>query len=361
MVLEKDKIKNSLSLDQIEELLNYFGAEPKRQNNFLICRTICHGGHSHKLYYYDNSKLFRCYTECEPAIFDIFELIIKIKKQHNETITLYNAMVFIINFFSLNFEGFFSNGQQELQDWNILSKWEKNNNKNEYKKIIELKFYNDNFLKNFPRPHIIPWEKEGIKKQICDNHNICYNPLTHGVIIPHYNIDNKLIGIRERTLVKENELYGKYKPAIINGYMYNHPLGYNLYNINNSKRNIRRIKKAILFEGEKSCLLFSSFFGDDNDCSVAVCGSNLFDYQVNLLLSLKIEEFIIAFDRQYQEIGDKEYQLWTKKLLDFHNKYGQYAQISYILDKEHYLKYKDSPIDQGKDIFLKLYKERIVL
>jgi hypothetical protein len=30
--------------------------------------------------------------------------------------------------------------------------------------------------------------------------------------------------------------------------MYNHPLGFNLYNINNSKDNIKNTKKVIIFE-----------------------------------------------------------------------------------------------------------------
>ena len=63
-MLDKDEIKNSLSLEQIENLVANLGGEPHRQDNTLICRTICHGGNSHKLYYYDNTKLFRCYTEC---------------------------------------------------------------------------------------------------------------------------------------------------------------------------------------------------------------------------------------------------------------------------------------------------------
>ena len=41
---------------------------------------------------------------------------------------------------------------------------------------------------------------------------ICYDPLNMGIVIPHYDIDNNLIGIRERTLIKEEEVFGKYKP-----------------------------------------------------------------------------------------------------------------------------------------------------
>ena len=45
-------------------------------------------------------------------------------------------------------------------------------------------------------------------------------------------------------MIKENEIYGKYRPMYLNRTMYNHPLGFNLYNINNSKENIKRTKKA---------------------------------------------------------------------------------------------------------------------
>lgn len=212
-----------------------------------------------------------------------------------------------------------------------------------------------------PHPRIIPWESEGISQEVMKVRGICYNPASQGIVIPHYNENNELIGIRERTLIKENEINGKYKPAIINRQMYNHPLGFNLYNLNNSQNNIRDIKKAIIFEGEKSCLLYASYFGLDNDISVAVCGSSLGNYQMNLLTSLNIEEVIIAFDKQFQEIGDSEWTRWTKKLNEINKKYGKIVQISFIFDKWGLLDYKDSPIDKGKEIFLNLFKKRITI
>ena len=67
---------------------------------------------------------------------------------------------------------------------------------------------------------------------------------------------------------------------------------------------LRLLKKAIVFEGEKSCLLYKSYFGIDNDISVAlvvqlICLSN------STLGRAGAEEIIVAFDRQFQEIGDK--------------------------------------------------------
>ena len=182
-----------------------------------------------------------------------------------------------------------------------------------------------------------------------------------GIVIPHYNIDGELIGIRERTLIKENEENGKYKPAILNYKMYNHPLGFNLYNLNNSKQQIKNLKKAIVFEGEKSCLLYQSYFGIDNDISVAVCGSSLINYQVQLLKSCGAEEICIAFDKQFQELGDEEWKSWTKKLKDINKKYGDEIQISFLFDKWNLLSYKDSPIDRGPEIFMELFNRRVVL
>ncbi len=135
----------------------------------------------------------------------------------------------------------------------------------------------------------------------------------------------------------------------------------NLYNFNNSRDNIKLAKKAIVFEGEKSCLLYQSYFGLENDISVACCGSSLSSFQVQQLMDAGAEEIIIAFDRQFKEVGDEEFKHLKRNLLKLRNKYKNYVNISFIFDKKMVTGYKDSPIDCGKDIFLHLFKERIIL
>lgn len=73
------------------------------------------------------------------------------------------------------------------------------------------------------------------------------------------------------------------------------------------------------------------------------------------------DEIIIAFDRQFQKIGDEEFQHLKKNLLKLNNKYKNYIKISFVFDKNLITGYKDSPIDCGADTFLKLFKERIIL
>lgn len=364
---DKDKVKFSLTLDDVARLLQALGGEPiVIGNNLIMAKTICHNGDSHKLYYYDNTHLFKCYTNCPDGAFDIYELVCRYMNSRDILIDeheweMVDAVTFITRFYEIApEEEDFSNQKSQLDDWKIFQKKNKktkeNNNKN-----ITLKKFDDKIIDNLPKVRIAPWEREGITDEVMQARNIKYNPITESIIIPHYDIDGYLVGIRERALIKENEVYGKYRPASFRGQMYNHPLGYNLYNLNFSKDNIKALKKVIVFEGEKSCLLYSSYFGLDNDISVAVCGSNFQPYHYLLLSSLGVEEIIIAFDKQFKAIGDAEWEKWIKKLYYMDSRYNKFCQMSFMFDKEDTLGYKNSPIDEGKEKFLDLFKKRIYI
>ena len=368
MYLDKDILKQKLDIDTIFNLLQELGGEPiLRGNDTLISKTICHnpaGEGSHKLYYYDNTQLFRCYTSCSCS-FDIFDLITKVKKLEGfENWELYNSMCFIASYLGISGdmkqENF--NEQSKLQDWEIFNKYNNKKFKKDNKKRIEFLNLDYNLIQNFPQPRLLDWEEEGIKQEVIKARNIKYNPSSEGIIIPHYDIDGNLIGIRERTLVQEQaERYGKYHPAYINGKMYNHPLSFNLYNLNFSKDNIKTMRKALVFEGEKSCLKYASYLGLENDITVATCGFNLLSGQVDLLRQVGVEEIIIGFDKQFKEFNDAEHLKLVKKFYDIHDKFGGFFKISYLFDKEGLLNYKDSPVDQGIDVFFRLYENRVVL
>lgn len=374
---DKDEIKNSLEINQIMEIVAELGGEPMLQNEVLVCKTICHGGDSHKLYYYDNTKLFRCYTGCAEPTFDIFELVRKVKAREHRIATIATkegtklaedneyslplAIDYVAKYFGFS-KNEISLEQDEMHDYfTSLENYDRISNIGIETQRVELKEYTAEFLKYLPKITIIPWLKEGIKKEVMDARGICYDPKNCGIVIPHYDIDDKLIGIRERTLIKENEIYGKYKPARIGGKLYNHPLSFNLYNLNKSKENIKRIKKAVVFEGEKSPMLYASYFGEENDISVACCGSSLIQYQAWLLINLGVEEIIIAYDKQFQETNDKEFIKLIKNLKQIYRKYGSFVKITFLFDKWDLLDYKSSPIDHGPEVYMELFKRRVNL
>lgn len=370
MRYNKDEIKEQLSFQQVYDYIAELGGNPRidaANGEVIIAQTICHNpAHtgSHKLYYYHNSHLCKCFTECGDT-FDLFDLTRRaIKIQRGDELSLPQAVSYVANYFGLSSakDENFSDLRERLQDWEILRNYQDTNSMSKEKKRVEFKTFDESILMHFPRPRIEPWLREGIAQEVMDAHGICYNPISQGIVIPHYDENGVLIGVRERTLIKEEEQYGKYRPAIINGVMYNHPLGFALYNLEHAKENIRRMGVAIVAEGEKSCLKYASYFGMENDICVATCGSNLIQHQIDLLLSYGAKEICIAFDKQFQEIGDTEFKQWVKKLTALHDKYSKLVSISFIFDtKGDMLGYKESPLDRGADVFIQLFKERVKL
>ena len=362
---DKQEIREALSLDNIFEILVEFGGEPEYTDFGILSTTICHnapGEGSRKLYFYENSGLFNCYTGCGES-FDIFELVIKVVNiQKHLNYDLNDAVRWVAYKFGIVGSEIVEE-ETHSEDWLILANYERIQDVELKNYDVKLKEYDKSILDRFNYTvQIKPWLKEGINSSALMSARIGFYPGGDQITIPHFDKDNRFIGLRGRTLcAEEAEKYGKYRPLIVNKQQYNHPLGMNLYNLNNSKNNIKIIEKAIIFESEKSCLLFQSYFGFENDISVACCGSNISAYQIQMLIEAGAKEIIIALDRQFQEIGDSEFKRLTKTLTKLHEKYKNYVLISLIFDKNMITKYKSSPIDEGSEKFLTLFNDRIIL
>ena len=334
---DKDAIKNNLTIEQVRDLIAELGGEPQLQHEVLLCKTICHDGDSHKLYYYDNTKLCRCYTGCAEPTFDIFELVRKVKSRELDCdYQLPQAIQYVAQYFGYAPSEKIDETSTSIDaDLQYLENYDRISNISLETKIVELKEYDGKFLKNLPRPRIEPWIKDGISQEIMDFYEICYDPKNCGIVIPHRDVNGRLIGIRERTLIKENaDLYGKYRPMKLNKQMYNHPLSFALYGL---------------------------YQNQENNIAVAICGSSFIQYQAWLLINMGVQEIIVGLDKQYQELNDDEHKKLVRNLKGIHNKYGQFVTISYLFDKENLLSYKASPTDEGKEKFLQLYKNRVNL
>lgn len=264
LVFDKQEIRDSLSTDDIFELLQDWGGEPERCPTGLIARTICHNhledDASRKLYYYDNTGLFRCYTGCEDPVFDIFQLCIKVMDlQHNIKYDLNDAVRWIAKRFGLSGREEESPDEEGLEDWKILANYSRVQDIQVGAPQVILQEYDDTILTRFNyQVKLKPWLDEGISQQALDHAEIGFYPGGDQITIPHFDKDGRFVGLRGRTLVKEEEAFGKYRPIKVNGQLYNHPLGLNLYNFNNSRCIIPRMKKAIVFEGELFALVYFS-------------------------------------------------------------------------------------------------------
>lgn len=344
------EIVENLEVDKVKELLIQLGATNIiDKETHLILPTICHNDNadeaSMKLYFYKDTKLFVCYTEC--GNMSIFKFL----KEYYETRQIeydwYQDILQVILNCSLQRKnnGFQSN--YRIQRDNYTQKKDRKDLPSYPKGILDV------FIKSYP----VEWLNDGINAAAMDKFDIKYSISQNKIIIPHYDINGNLIGIRGRALNDwEVENLGKYMPVQIEQKWYSHPLSLNLYGLNVNKENIQKTGVCYLFEAEKSVMQMESF--NMINCAAAVCGSQLNKFQIDLLIrTCHPREIVLCFDKEELKGEDK----YFNKLWNICQKYRNYCNFSFIYDREGLLDLKDSPSDKGEEVFRKLIEKRVII
>ena len=347
-MIDYKSIIEQLDTQKVIQLMETLGAEDYvEKNGYVIFPTICHNEDateaSMKLYYYENSHLFQCYTSC--GTMGIFQFMRHYYECRGITYDWYQDVYKVI----LNCSNY-------NQDFTGAPNRYKSIREN-YKaaELKELPTYPEGILNCFTKFYPPEWLADGISETTMDKFNIMYSIPQNKIIIPHYNVNGELVGIRGRALNEwEVENVGKYMPVQIEGKWYSHPLSLNLYGLNFTKENIKKTGVCFLFESEKSVMQFEEF--DRPNCAAAVCGSQFNKFALKLLMRECFPaEIIICFDKE--ELPGEE--VYFNKLYKLAEKYSDYAEFSFIYDRENLLNLKDSPTDKGQEIFEKLLQRRV--
>lgn len=362
-MLDKDKIKESLTIKDIELILTELGSQPPKYDRHgnPIFQTVCHGGHKHKLYYYDNAdnqydraKIFHCYSECQES-FDIYELILKVNYWKKEDFP--KAVKYVAELTGKYFTCDSILQQVEnnfiIDDWEFIERY-----KRTVKKEIILPEFSPTVLEAFNQIHHNSWLREGISEATMNKYEVCFYLRDERIVIPHYDINNRLIGIRGRSLKQEAIDAGfKYMPLKVGDIDYHHPTMFNLYGLNHTQHAIRKIKKALIFEGEKSVMKCDDYYGENN-FTVASCGMNVSNWQRDMILSLGVEEVFIAYDKQFEDPNSEKAKRYAEELTKTAYKFSPYVRTYIIWDDMGLLEYKDAPVDKGQKAFELLMKNK---
>ncbi len=361
-MLDSNKVKEMLTEEDVTKLCSSLqGYEchlKDTHGNPIFSTCICHGGDSEKLYYFTDSKKFFCFT-CNSS-YDIFELVRRAKKLE----TFKEAYAYVVDYFKLK-DTFIENTEpQELtSDWDIFQKVQDYSQEVSFE-VKTLPAIQENLLEFFcPLAAPEEWLKDNISAKVMRYYGIRVDSALEKIIIPHRDIEGRLVGIRGRSFnQKELDEGKKYMPVFIEKTMYNHPLGENLYGLYENKEVIKKIRKICIFEAEKSVLQIASMYGIKNNWSAAVCGSNISKEHFHLILSLGVEEVVVAFDADHTgKRGEPDTIEYEKKILKTVSPLLPYVNVSIIFDYDHLLPHKASPSDCGKEIFETLYHNRIRL
>ena len=345
-----EELLENLDEDKIKQLLDKLDIPWQDKGSHLICKTACHNidldEASWKLYYYKNNKFFYCYSSCQGmSIFKFLKHYYETRQiEYDWYQDIYEVVRDCSNFKGV--DGFVVEKYKSLRDCYEIRRKEK-----------QLPQYSSNVLDCFVKLYPQEWLDDGITKEAMETFDISYSISQNKIIIPHYDIDGRLVGIRGRALNDwEVENVGKYAPVRIENVWYKHPLSMNLYGLNITKKNIRAHSICFLFESEKSVMQAESF--KLPNCSAAVCGSNFNKYQLNILMkACAPHEIVLCFDKE--ELPDED--RYFNKLWNICQKYKNYCNFSFIYDREGLLDLKDSPTDKGEETFVKLLRKRVIV
>lgn len=357
MAISFKDLRQELTDEMLKDILLQFDVEPYEEtSDYIIFPTCCHNltGGSPKLYYYKDSKLFHCFTECNDT-FDIFTLLQRMYKLRGQDITLREAVsVCDLNVDEpLNVEAH-DNSAEDIRYMQTL-------NHRNLMTPLTFKTYDAKVLNNYSFDYIglMPWIQEGISIEALQKFNIRYDKKRDAIIIPNFNYSGDLIGLRARFFREEDIAKGKYRPVYDNGILYNHPTGVTFYGIYENKEAISRKHIAVIFEGEKSVLHYGSIYGANNNIALATLGQNITRNHIQALLMLKVSDVILAYDTDYEDY--KQLAVVEQKYIEKAKILAPYFNVSILMDYDFLLPYKSSPIDGGRDNFEKILKNRRII
>lgn len=352
------ELKAQLKTEDIKRIVkNIAGVDPTYEapnGSYLVFPTVCHNitGGSSKLYYYKNTKLFHCFTECNKN-YDIFNLIVKIYEIRKNYINIVDA----IELCGIKIEKFKNHKDKEnysqSEDLNELYKQINRVSTKEQ----ELPTISTEVLNRFiyDEKGLEPWINEDIEKTVLKQFNILYDVIDNRIIIPNYHYNGDLVGVRARYLEPDSKV--KYIPIEYMKKKLSFSSNFFLYGLYQNKENIEKYKQAIIFEGEKSVLKMNSYY--NNSVALATLGKSLSRQHRLLLNKYGVEEVVIAYDVDY--IDDIQRRQKIKEYKRIAEPMKSYFKVSIIIDHWCKMKYKSSPIDGGKEYFEKLLKNRIYL
>lgn len=357
MSLESNLL-NKLNTSDVLRLMEKLGvpeSSVRYGNDCLIFPTVCHNtldnNPSQKLYYYESSKRFYCYTHCKAmSIFDVIINTYNIRGFKMEFMRAYNLLDEIVS-------KRLKTGFAVIQTPKAM-----NTNKIEENWMEQLPVYNKHVLECFTQqPRFLdPWLSEDIDYNVMVDFGVRFDMVRNRIVFPVIDHIGRLVGIRVRNFNQADIDAGrKYMPLWHNDELYNCPKMMVVYGYYQNRQVIKKLKEVIVFEAEKSVLKYGSCFTMNK--SVAVGGSAFSQYHGLILKEAGVETIVLAFDNDYSEEGDRFYGL--QKMLREAVKIKEMGfKVELIYDwTGEYLGDKDAPIDLGRTVYSKLYRDRKTL
>lgn len=198
----------------------------------------------------------------------------------------------------------------------------------------------------FRRDKLKLWVDEGISWQTLKRYQVRYDAFDDRIVYPIKDYDGNIISICGRTCDPD------YKAKGLRKYTYLKKLGAldTIYGFSDNRQAILDAREIIIFEGAKSCMKAAEW-GFEN--TSALLTSHLSVNQLRFLIRLcgfNDVRVVFALDSDIDITEDDN----IRRLCN-------YARVEWIMNQDDLLPPKDSPTDQGQEVFENLYQRRINL
>jgi DNA primase len=198
---------------------------------------------------------------------------------------------------------------------------------------------NQFYIKDNP----IPWQEwidEGISYSTQVMYGVGFDWDSHRVVYPLKNRFGQVVGVKGRIMKDEDDPKRKYL------YIYSCNNRFEWFNFHFAHLYIREQKRVYIFESEKSCMKAFDF-GIYN--TLAIGASDMSPEQVDIIKALGLDvEIVLCYDKGISVDNITTQAEWFKG-----------REIYYMYDMDNLLSGKDSPIDEGLDIWNKLVNDYI--
>lgn len=310
---------------------------------------------SPKLIFYPDSHIFMGYTAGRS--YDIISLVQTRLSLLKQPCSFLDACQFILDTTNINPDSISRIKKDgHVYDWSNLERFIKVR-----KYGNQLSEYNRNIIDTLPPLYPQAWIDEGISEETMEKYQIRYYERCNQTVIPCFDDEARLVGVRVRNWDKDRVEQAKYMPLVtLDGQCYKFNTNQVFYGINYNKPEIERTGKVIIVESEKAVMKLDTYMGRHN-IALGMYGSNLGIQRRNQLLKMGVNTVSYVVDNDFIGQDDEFFEQWREKIRHFIKLWDGFCRVEIVWDNLGLLGPKENATDRTKEIWEQLWENREII
>ena len=358
--IDVKKLKKSLSLAHHKQIMQALGIPSYSENSTQIIyytgdKNVDPYKGSPKLYFYKDTGIYVGMTAGRS--YDCIGLVQTRLSLLKQPCSFLDACQFILDTTNINPDSI-SRVKKEghVYDWSDLERFVRVR-----KYGNQLSEYNRNIIDTLPPLYPQAWIDEGISEETMDKYQIRYYERCNQTVIPCFDDEARLVGVRVRNWDKDRVEQAKYMPLVtLDGQCYKFNTNQVFYGINYNKPEIERTGKVIIVESEKAVMKLDTYMGEHN-IALGMYGSNLGIQRRNQLLKMGVNTVSYVVDNDFIGQDDEFFEQWREKIQHFIKLWDGFCRVEIVWDNLGLLGPKENATDRTKEVWEQLWENREII